>query len=234
METTGIRARKSRGRWIALAAFLILIGVAGVVFEERPGTETTQSPSDKARPDSANVDFETWFASAQEKALRSPGAPEVVAREPAPAQPTPAEPHGARVAADAAPKLPLSAARPSPAEASAGPSVASRVSAQSEPSVYIHIRDESQRAQAEQTRAALASHGVRVSGVKVVAVGPARADLRYFRDEEAREAQRVAAALKAAGVASPQVKRVSGYEDAAKARQYELWLPPSGAAAPAG
>ena len=93
--------------------------------------------------------------------------------------------------------------------------------------VYIHVRDEAQREDALRIQEALAKRGIQVSGVKVVSAGPASSDLRYFRASEADEAAQVARALRDAGVATPRLKHVSGYESSSRARQYELWLTPS-------
>ena len=106
--------------------------------------------------------------------------------------------------------------------ASALPSAAAR----SGPLLYIHIRDEAQRARAQRMIKPLAMRGIRVSGIKVVSFGPQVTDLRYFRAAERDEAQKVGRALRDIGVPARQLKFVSGFEQRATHRQYELWLPP--------
>jgi hypothetical protein len=94
-----------------------------------------------------------------------------------------------------------------------------------QPLVYIHLRDEAQRREAERLVRRLPEKGITVSGIKLVERGPQAADLRYFRPAEAAEAQRVLRALDELGVQA-QIKRIGGYETTATERQYELWLPP--------
>ena len=93
------------------------------------------------------------------------------------------------------------------------------------PLVYIHLREEAQRRQAERLVQVLPEKGITVSGIKVVERGPQVADLRYFRPAEAGEARRVLRALEDVGVHA-QIKHIGGYETTATERQYELWLPP--------
>jgi hypothetical protein len=95
------------------------------------------------------------------------------------------------------------------------------------PAVYIHARNEAQRARAEQMVEALAKKGIRVSGIKVVPAGPNRSDVRYFRSEEADEAAQVLRALRDVGLSVDGPKRIAGLESTAPPRQYELWLAPS-------
>jgi hypothetical protein len=94
------------------------------------------------------------------------------------------------------------------------------------PLLYIHVRDEAQRARAQRMIRPLATRGIRVSGIKVVSFGPQVSDLRYFRAAERDEARKVGRVLKDIGVPAQQLKLVSGFEDRATHRQYELWLPP--------
>jgi hypothetical protein len=94
------------------------------------------------------------------------------------------------------------------------------------PLLYIHVRDEAQRARAQRMIKPLATRGIRVSGIKVVSFGPQTSDLRYFRAAERDEARKVGRVLRDIGVPAQQLKFVSGFEDRATHRQYELWLPP--------
>lgn len=95
-----------------------------------------------------------------------------------------------------------------------------------QPTVYMHVRNEAQRAWVEQLVTPLEERGIVVTGIKVVGIGPDAPDLRYFRSEEAQEAARVARALGAVGVPPPRLKRIPGFESRSRPRQYELWLAP--------
>lgn len=158
-------------------------------------------------------------------------------------QPTPAiaaivsEPHTAREPS-AAPNEPEPRARPlevtKPIQSPSEPAPprgsntlesAPNLSDSSPPLVYIHLRDEAQRREAERLVRRLPEKGITVSGIKLVERGPDVTDLRYFRPAEASEAQRVLRALGELGVRA-QIKRIGGYETTATQRQYELWLPP--------
>jgi len=94
------------------------------------------------------------------------------------------------------------------------------------PLVYMHVRNEAQRAWVEQFIEPLSQRGIRVSGIKLVEAGPAAPDLRFFRSQEAREAAQVARTLREIGVPAPRLKHIAGFETRAKPRQYELWLTP--------
>lgn len=92
------------------------------------------------------------------------------------------------------------------------------------PQVYIHVRNQEQRARAESLVEALAERGVRVSGITLVPAGPTSTDLRYFRNQEGAEALVLARALQDVGIVIPKVKHIAGYENIAAQRRYELWL----------
>ncbi|HEY0339044.1 MAG TPA: hypothetical protein VGC70_16995, partial [Burkholderiales bacterium] len=94
------------------------------------------------------------------------------------------------------------------------------------PLLYIHVRSQAQRADAERMIEPLARHGIRVSGIKVVSVGPPVSDLRYFRSADRAEALRVNHALDVVGTPAQRLKYVAAAGEAPQ-RQYELWLPPS-------
>lgn len=103
------------------------------------------------------------------------------------------------------------------------------------PRVYVHIRDNAQRAQAElisqRLQATDLGDGQRaeVPGIERLDLGPQRqSELRYFRDAEAGEARRIADVLTGAGVRDLAVRKVPGFENSTRVRQrqYELWLAP--------
>jgi hypothetical protein len=119
--------------------------------------------------------------------------------------------------------------------ASASPRAQARTSedrplaAASEPAaslLYIHVQSEAQRAQAERMIEPLARHGIRVSGIKVVNVGPPVSDLRYFRSADRAEALRINRALDMVGTPAQRLQYMAAAGEASQ-RQYELWLPPS-------
>lgn len=95
-----------------------------------------------------------------------------------------------------------------------------------EPMLFIHIRSESQRAQARNIASGLARLSIVVSGVRVEESGPLRGDLRYYRSGERDEANYLARALAKLGTPGLRVTQVAGHEAAAVPRHYELWLPP--------
>jgi hypothetical protein len=94
------------------------------------------------------------------------------------------------------------------------------------PLLYIHVRSEAQRAQAERMIEPLARHGIRVSGIKVVNVGPPVSDLRYFRFADRAEALRINRALDVVGTPAQRLEYIAAGRQTPQ-RQYELWLPPS-------
>lgn len=91
------------------------------------------------------------------------------------------------------------------------------------PSVFIHVREKSDAAL--KLARQLAQGGISVSGVKQVERGPRIIDLRYFRPQEKKEANEIANRLKRFDIRIAEVKYIKGYEDTARDRQYELWLP---------
>jgi hypothetical protein len=126
--------------------------------------------------------------------------------------------------AGSASQLPAEAAQESTGNAQSGN--ASAQAAFAGPFLYIHVRNEEQRAQAERLIEPLAKRGVRVTGIKLVRFGPSVTDLRYFRADERDEAVRVGLVLREVGVWAQHLHQVGGFEDSATLRQYELWFPP--------
>ena len=97
--------------------------------------------------------------------------------------------------------------------------------------VYFHIRDEQQRPGAEEVRNKLERKGLDlvVPGIERLNVGPTRSsELRFFREADRAEAERIADALRASGMGDLAVKKIPGYEDSPKMRprHFELWLKP--------
>jgi hypothetical protein len=93
-------------------------------------------------------------------------------------------------------------------------------------SLFIHVRNAAQRARAERLVKPLAAKGIRVTGIKVIHRGPAATDLRYFYSGDAQNTTEVVRALRKLGVSAVEVKHITGLENRATPRQYELWLAP--------
>ncbi|MGZ8211534.1 MAG: hypothetical protein ACXWUH_13595 [Burkholderiales bacterium] len=99
------------------------------------------------------------------------------------------------------------------------------------PTLYIHVRDETQRKWAERMVVPLAQKGIHVAGIRVVGSGPSTRDLRYFGADEQAGAAEVAQALREVGVATEHVRRLDPPAGRPKPKHYELWLPPGRAEA---
>jgi hypothetical protein len=96
------------------------------------------------------------------------------------------------------------------------------------PRLYINVRNEAQRAWAEQIVRPLGERGIRVAGIRVVSSGPEEADLRYYNLSERDDVLKVAVALREFGLRAQQLRHIDETAQAAAPRQYELWLPASG------
>ena len=92
------------------------------------------------------------------------------------------------------------------------------------PRLYINVRNEAQRAWAEQIIRPLGERGIRVAGIRIVSSGPENPDLRYYNLSERDEAIRVAVALRDFGLRAQQLKHMDEAAGQATQRQYELWL----------
>jgi hypothetical protein len=98
-----------------------------------------------------------------------------------------------------------------------------------EPVLHIHVRNEAQRAWAQQLIRPLNERGIRVAGIKVVpSSGPDEADIRYYHLAERNEAMKIAVALREFGLRAQQLKHMEQSEASVPARRYELWLPATG------
>ena len=195
-------ARTAHGAWIALAVLVLSLSDVLLLAWRPPGGTLDSSRSAEAPSPSreGSATIRTEGTAAREDAVA-----------PSPADnPTPSERmrHDIRRAQVVA-----------PSKAST-----TETDAVARPLVYMHVRNEAQRAWVEQFIEPLSKRGIRVSGVKVVDAGPAAPDLRFFRSYEAGEAAQVARTLREIGVPAPRLKHIGGYETRATLRQYELWL----------
>jgi hypothetical protein len=167
------------------------------------------------------------------------GAPEIVALPAAAGEPVPAE--AARRVSTKAQTAQVALAQPSGSTHSveertqsyssgqnnAAPQANGKHAARNNPvSLFIHVRNASQRAKAERLVKPLAAQGIRVTGIRVIAKGPSETDLRYFYSGDARDTPQLVRALRKLGVPPVQVKHIAGLESRATPRQYELWLAP--------
>ncbi|MGZ5123539.1 MAG: hypothetical protein ACXWCY_14675 [Burkholderiales bacterium] len=107
----------------------------------------------------------------------------------------------------------------------AAPVPAGAAETASVPRLYINVRNEAQRAWAEQIIRPLGERGIRVAGIRVVNSGPEEADLRYYNLSDRNEVVKVAVALRDFGLRAQQLKHLDDIGPPAAPRQYELWLP---------
>lgn len=221
--------RQQRRRWmIAATAFVALAALLGLFVmlwwnaqaaEQRAVKAERQAGVDRDRAETLAADL----ARARTGPTRPEAAPPGPEPEPVPA---PAPAPGPTQPPVQPPATPPPAAPQTPPSSTLAPRV------------YVHIRDEAQRDFARSLARAIESGGlgVVVPGIQRLDVGPTtRSELRYFRDAEQAEAERIGSALRAAGAGDLLVKKVPGYETSTRfrPRHFELWLRP-GAGQPAG
>jgi hypothetical protein len=95
------------------------------------------------------------------------------------------------------------------------------------PRIYLHIQSPAHRAAAEHLAARLQHRGYVVPKPAIlVAKGPSRTEVRYFRTAEAEEATAIAVLLHEAYRPPVTTSYIRGYENASqsRAKQYEIWL----------
>lgn len=97
--------------------------------------------------------------------------------------------------------------------------------------IYVQIADASQRAAAERLGDQLRAAGYSAQGIEQVKVAPSTPELRYFRGDDKAEASKIVDQLKGWGFVDVRVRLISGYEEEAKLKQFELWLPAEDASA---
>jgi hypothetical protein len=96
------------------------------------------------------------------------------------------------------------------------------------PVLYIHVRNEAQRAWAQRLIRPLRDRGIRVAAIRFVRVGPSEADLRYFHLADRNDAAKVGRSLRELGIEVLRLKQIANPDTQVASRQYEVWLPPSG------
>jgi hypothetical protein len=91
--------------------------------------------------------------------------------------------------------------------------------------LHILVRNEAQRARAEQLVGPLKERGIHVAGVRVVPRSADAAHIRYYRLNDRNEAMRVAVALRDLGFSAQQLKQMPEPNTPGPGRTFELWLP---------
>jgi hypothetical protein len=151
--------------------------------------------------------------------------PSVPPQQTAPAKPVPVP----ATTAPAAPQRPsqpeVAAAAPAAAAGNSAPARAA--AAPSGPVVRILVRNESQRAWAEQLVGPLKERGIQVVGVRVAPPSADGAHIRYYRQSDRNEAMRVGVALRDLGLSAQHLKQMSEADTTGPGRQYDVWLGPS-------
>lgn len=95
--------------------------------------------------------------------------------------------------------------------------------------VYIQIGDEKQSDAAKAIQSKLRENDFNVPGIERVGNVPRATEVRYFRNDEKDEANRIVALLLSSNVPDAQAKYISGFENSKtlRPRQYEIWFSPA-------
>ena len=86
------------------------------------------------------------------------------------------------------------------------------------------MRNDSQRAWAEQLVGPLKERGIQVVSIRTVPAHADPAHIRYYRATDRNEAMRVAGALSDLGLIARHLKQMGESNASPRAHQYELWL----------
>ena len=93
--------------------------------------------------------------------------------------------------------------------------------------LYIQYQAEEQRGAAEGVRGRASGQQLTAPGIEKVRAGPAAPELRYFHEQDLREAQKAAAWMQGSpGLQALMVKWVPGQGDKVKPGKMELWFGP--------
>ncbi|MDO8845198.1 ATP-binding protein [Methylicorpusculum sp.] len=92
--------------------------------------------------------------------------------------------------------------------------------------IYVQIRNDSQRQAASQIQKLLMDRYYKVPGIETLATGPSTTEVRYFRNNEAGEAQAIADVLLQQKIPNVTTKYIAGFENskAIMPGQYEIWF----------
>ena len=95
----------------------------------------------------------------------------------------------------------------------------------SQATLYIQFQAEEQRTVAEAVRSRASDQQLNAPGIEKVRAGPAAPELRYFHEQDLREAQKAAAWMQGSpGLQALMVKWVPGQGDKVKPGKMELWF----------
>ncbi|MEO6726327.1 MAG: hypothetical protein ABIU20_01190 [Blastocatellia bacterium] len=95
-----------------------------------------------------------------------------------------------------------------------------------QPRVYVHIRNENQRGPAKQIEQKLEAIGFNVPGIQRLDAAPSNTEMRYFRQDDKQDAEKMISLLQEQGVIDAQAKYVPGNENsrAMRPKHFELWF----------
>jgi hypothetical protein len=214
--------------WMGIAA--AIVGLAYFVLPE----ETSEQASERKPPPEARIEVPQTMVNRYEVIAPSARDKSDERRSVAPKSEKAPSPEANAGRSEATSSAPAGAApEPAPPAATGAGERASapteprkvRATASGPPTLYIHVRDDTQRKWAERMVVPLAQRGIHVAGIKVVTTGPSTRDLRYVGSDEPADAADVAQALRELGVSTQRVRRSDAAEGRAS-QHYELWLPP--------
>jgi uncharacterized membrane-anchored protein YhcB (DUF1043 family) len=106
--------------------------------------------------------------------------------------------------------------------------------AQLPPRIYVQIRDESQRGKTKEIVKKLEERGFLVPGIERVARGAGSTEVKFFKQAEKDEAEKITAVLHELGIRDARAVYVRGFENstAIRPRHYEIWFAPEAQATP--
>ncbi|MFA5921899.1 MAG: hypothetical protein WC856_11510 [Methylococcaceae bacterium] len=94
--------------------------------------------------------------------------------------------------------------------------------------IYLQIRSDSQRDAARKIQEILKENHFIVPGIEKLASGPTTTEVRYFRNNEAEQAQKIADLLLQQKIAGVTAKYIAGFENSKNIRlgHFEIWFAP--------
>jgi len=92
----------------------------------------------------------------------------------------------------------------------------------------LQIRDDKQRHAAGKIQDILAANNYLVPGIETLANGPSATEVRYFRNNEADQAQKIADLLLKEKIPGVSTKYIAGFENSKSIPngQFEIWFAP--------
>ncbi len=94
--------------------------------------------------------------------------------------------------------------------------------------IFLQIRDDRQRHAAGKIQEMLAANNYLVPGIETLANGPSATEVRYFRNNEADQAQKIADLLLKEKIPGVSTKYIAGFENSKSIPngQFEIWFAP--------